>query len=214
MKQSDRAEFAQLLTDVLAYYRQDASKFVLDLWWTACAPFDMEQVRKAMTGHATDAERGMYAPKVADIVRQLGGTRTDRAALAWGRVYEAMGRVGAYSDVIFDDPAIHAVIEDLGGWPKVCRYPSEELSYLQHQFCTAHKAYTQAGGHVYPRRLMGDRSPDSEYERKGLPLPAPVVVGDVEAARAVYRGGTLAGKTMLTQLASSVTGALKLGAPA
>lgn len=202
MKQSDRVEFGKLMSEVMAYYGKDASKFVLDLWFSSCEPFEIEVIRKALTGHAKDAERGVFAPKIADIVRQLAGTRTDRAMLAWGRVFEAMGSIGAYTDVVFDDPAIHAVIEDLGGWPKVCRYPSEEISYLQHNFCTSHKAYTQSGAYAYPARLMGDRSPDGEYERRGLPLPAPVVIGDVDAAGAVYSGGSLAGRVQMTKVKS------------
>ncbi len=31
MLATDRAEFSRLITDVLAYYRQDTSRFVLDL---------------------------------------------------------------------------------------------------------------------------------------------------------------------------------------
>jgi len=197
LKPTDRAEFAQLLTDVLAYYRQDASKFTLDLWWTACERFDLEQVRKSLTAHAMDAEHGKFAPKVSDVVRILAGTVTDRAALAWGKAHEAMSAVGAYTDVVFDDPAIHAVIEDMGGWPKLCRSEVKELSFLQHRFCEAHKAYTGRGTFPYPRRLGGDRSPDSEYERKGLPLPMPAFVGDTNRARAVYQGGG-SGKTQIT----------------
>ena len=196
MQARDQAEFAALITDVLAYYRQNTSTFVLDVWWQACQSFDMEQVRKAVTAHATDAERGQFAPKVADIVRILAGTTTDRAQLAWGKVHDAMGSVGAYSDVVFDDPAIHAVIEDMGGWPKLCRSEVAELSYQQHRFCQAYKAYAGRGEFDYPRRLAGDRSPDAEYEKKGLPLPRPAVVGDRERAKAVYqRGG--AGKARI-----------------
>ena len=198
MKPSDFAEFSTLLTDVLAYYRQDASKFTLGLWWQACQGFDLEQVSKALSAHAMDAERGVFAPKVADIVRVLSGTHTDRAQLAWGKVLEAMGAVGAYTDVIFDDPAIHACVEDLGGWPKVCRTEAKELGYLQHRFCESHKAYTGRGAFEYPRRLMGDRSPDHEYQKFGVALPRPAIVGDVERAKLVYRGGNLAGKTAIT----------------
>ena len=97
------------------------SEFTLQVWCQACQPFTLEQISKAMTAHAVDPERGQFAPKVADVIRILQGTYTDRAQLAWGKALEAMSSVGAYSDVIFDDPAIHAVIEDLGGWPKVCR---------------------------------------------------------------------------------------------
>jgi hypothetical protein len=121
MQPNEKAGLVQLVTDVMAYYRQPISEFVLQVWCQACKPFTLDQVSKAMTAHVTDAERGVYAPKVADLVRVLQGTHTDRAALAWGKVLGAMSAVGAYSDVVFDDPAIHAVIEDLGGWVKTCR---------------------------------------------------------------------------------------------
>ena len=189
MQHSDKPALVQIVTDVLAYYRQPVSEFTLSVWCNACQPYTLEQVSKALTAHATDAERGQFAPKVADMVRILAGTNTDRAALAWGKVHEAMGAVGAYQDVVFDDPAIHAAIEDCGGWPKMCRTETSELSYLQHRFCTAHKAYTGRGTFDYPRRITGDRSPDSEYEKKGLPLPRPAVVGDRTKAQWVFAGG-------------------------
>lgn len=208
MKPSEKVEFAQLITDVLAYYRQDASAFVLTLWWGACKDFEFEQVSKALSAHATDAERGVYAPKVADVVRVLAGTTTDKSALAWGKVLGAMTAVGAYSDVVFDDPAIHAAVEDLGGWPKVCRGEVAELSYLQHRFCQSYKAYAGRGEFEYQRRLQGDRSSNESYVAKGLPLPRPAVVGDVELARKVYRGGSLSAKTVITFGSSEAAKAL------
>lgn len=211
MKPSDRAEFARLVADVMAYYRQDVSTFVLELWWNACQPFDLGQVRQAMTAHATDPEHGRFAPKVADLVRVLSGTRTDAAQLAWGKAFESASRVGAYTDVVFDDPAIHAVIEDLGGWPKFCRSETADLSYLQHRFCESYRAYAGRGRFDYPRRLMGDRSPDHEYEKKGLALPRPSLIGDPSAAAAVYRGGNAAGKTAITFAAAD---ALRIGVAA
>lgn len=190
--------FVKLVTDVHAYYRQPVSEFVLQVWQQACKPYTLEQVSKAMTAHVTDPERGVYAPKVADVVRVLSGTHTDRAALAWGKVLGAMSAVGAYSDVVFDDPAIHAAIEDMGGWVKVCRGEIAELSYLQHRFCQSHKAYTGQGAFEFQRRLIGDRSPDSDYEKKGLPLPKPAIVGDKDMARKVYESGSAAAKTRIT----------------
>jgi hypothetical protein len=198
MKSTERAAFQQLLSDAMAYYRQNVSEFTLDVWWQALQTSTMEEVRKAVTAHAMDPERGQFAPKVADVIRILQGTVTDRAALAWGKVHEAMSAVGAYQDVVFDDPAIHAAIDDLGGWPKVCRTEGKDLSYLQHRFCESHKAYTSRGSFEYPRRLMGDRSPDHEWERKGLPPPRPALVGDPERARLVFDNGSTAGKTAIT----------------
>lgn len=196
MQQNDLPAFRDMLTDVMAYYRQDVSRFVLDLWWNACKPFDLQQIQKAMQRHATDPEHGQFAPKVADLVRILRGTTTDRAALAWGKVLESMSGVGAYTDVVFDDPAIHAAVEDMGGWPKMCRTDLKELGLLQHRFMQSYRAYAERGQFDYPRRLAGDRSPDSEYEKAGLPLPRPALVGDPERAKLVYRGGG-AGKTSI-----------------
>jgi hypothetical protein len=197
MQPNDKPALVALVTDVLAYYRQPVSEFTLSVWWQAVQPYSLEQVRKAMTAHATNPDGGQFAPKVADLVRILDGTHTDRAMLAWGKVHEAMSAVGAYQDVVFDDPAIHAVVEDLGGWPKVCRTELKELGYLQKRFCDGHKAYTGRGTFPYPRRLMGDRSPDGEYERHRLPLPRPALVGDRERAALVYQGVSTAGKTAI-----------------
>lgn len=198
MQTDDRSEFAQLVSDALGYYRQDTSKFLLNLWWSACQGFTLEQVSKALSAHAMDPERGQYAPKIADIVRVLAGTSTDRANLAWGKVHEAMSAVGAYTDVVFDEPAIHSVIEDLGGWPKLCRGEIKDLSYVQHRFCEAYRAYVGRGTFDYPRRLMGDRSPDHEYEKKGIEPPRPALIGNPERCKAVWMGGNLAGKTAIT----------------
>jgi hypothetical protein len=185
----EQDNFGELVTSALAYYRQDCTPFTLAVWWEGCKPFSLEQVSKALTAHATDADRGQYAPKVADIVRILGGTSTDRAAMAWGKVYDAMCGIGAYTDVVFDDPAIHATVNDMGGWPKMCRTSMDDLSYLQHRFCESYRAYSGRQGFDYPRVLGGERSPDELYAKRGLPPPKPAVVGDVERARLVYKGG-------------------------
>lgn len=198
MQHSDFPRLAKMVTEALAYYRQDVSEFTLHVWTQACQGYTLEQVSKALTAHVTDAEKGQFAPKVADVVRVLAGTTTDRAALAWGKVLGAMSAVGAYSDVVFDDPAIHAAVEDMGGWVKVCRGETAELSYLQHRFCQSHKAYTGRGTFEYQRRLVGDRSPDADYLKKGLPLPRPAVVGDRDLAKQVYDGGSAAAKTRIT----------------
>jgi len=198
MTPADKPRLAQVVTDVMAYYRQDATAFTLGIWWEAFKGFELEQVSHALTRHATDPERGQFPPKVADIVRLLQGTPTDRAQLAWGKCLDAMQRIGAYSDIVFDDPAIHAVVEDLGGWSKICRCTYEELSYLQHRFCESHKAYTRQERFEYPRMLSGDRSSDDMYRMKGLKPPAPAVVGDKEVARLVYKGGKTGGKTVMS----------------
>lgn len=198
MKSTDAQNFALLIAGVYAYHRQPCSDALVGMYWRGCQRWDYEQVVKAVDRLTNDAEAGKFPPKIGDITRVLEGTHTDRSQLAWGKALEAMSSVGAYTDVIFDDPAIHACIEDLGGWPKVCRTETKELSYLQHRFCQSHQAYTGRGTFEYPRRLGGDRSPDHEYEKKGLKLPRPALIGNADRCHSVYQGGNLAGKTAIT----------------
>ncbi len=209
MNQSDQARFAALLTDVLAFYGQAVSGFALSVWWEACKGFEYEAVQRALSRHATDPERGMFAPKPADVVRQVQGTPTDRAARAWSVTLDAASRVGAYTDVVFDDPIIHAAIEDMGGWVALCRTDTDRLSYLQHRFTEAYRAYANRGDlTTYPRKLTGDRSPDETYLSRGLPPPKPVLIGDAARAQLVLTNGSTAGRLRLSNVAEVAVGAL------
>jgi hypothetical protein len=201
MNQSEKVAFGELLTNVMAYYGKDASDFLLDAWWSACHNVSLEEIRRAINSHIRNSE---FAPKVSDVVKVLHGSSTDRATLAWGKVLGAMGSVGAYQDVVFDDPAIHAAIVDCGGWQKVCRGELSELSYLQHRFCASHKAYTERGQFEYPRQLGGDRSPDSEYLKYGRPLPRPALVGDPARCAQVLRDGGTGGPAITFKALSDV----------
>lgn len=174
MTPNQKADFYTLIADVLGYWKQDVSEFALNVWWEGCKRFDFEQVSRALSEHATDPDKGQFAPKVADIVRILGGTRTDRSIKEWGRVHSAMSDVGAYSDVDFSDGATHSAIRDMGGWAKMCRTPIDQLSYMQHRFCELYRAYDGQTGDV--PALMGDRPPDGVYLRKGINPPKTALI--------------------------------------
>lgn len=154
MRNDQASEFQRLLTDALAFYGKDVSTFALSVWWEACQPFDMEQVRKAMTTHATDPEHGQFAPKPADIVKALQGTKTDRALMAWSTVYRAFSEVGAYASPEFGDNATHAAINDMGGWPKLCHISTDELPFTQKRFCDLYRAHNSSG-YQEPVQLIG-----------------------------------------------------------
>lgn len=159
MQPGDAQAFQSLMTQVLAFYRQDASEFALSVWWEACNNADLEQVRKALNAHAIHPEKGQFPPRPADIVRELGGTFTDRALLAWGRVARAMSEVGAYASVDFGDLVIHEAISQLGGWPAICRASNDEQSFIQKRFCDFHRTFTTRGAPTdAPLRLQGEHA--------------------------------------------------------
>lgn len=187
----------RLLTDAFAFYGQNVSKFALDVWLQACQPFDMEQVSRAFTAHAMDPEKGQFPPRPADLVRVLQGTQTDRALVAWSKAYDAIRMVGAWQSVAFDDGVIHAVIEDLGGWPTFCASKIDDLPFVSRRFCEAYRAYARRPALAYPRWLSG--LAESENSLHGQPIAAPLLVGEPIQVHRVIEGGSSGPKTLITQ---------------
>lgn len=196
MKPSEKPAFAQLLADALAFYRQDLSTFAIGVWWQACDAFELEQVARALSAHALDPDRGQFAPKPADLVRVLRGTMADRSLVAWGKVLDAMQRVGAYTTVVFDDGAIHAAISDMGGWPAICRGNVDELQFTQKRFCDLHLAYSLRPDLAYPAQLLGEH--DLQNRLAGHGVAPPALIGDASRAKAVAATGTAGPKTAIT----------------
>ena len=190
---SEYPKFIEALAGVHDFYGKELSDFATRVWVEAVKGFDLQQVTKALSAHLMDPEKGQFMPKPADLVKQLQGTQTDRALVAWGKVAGAMSSVGAYTDVVFDDPIIHLCVTDAGGWPKFCRTPYEEQSYLQHRFCEAYRAYANRGTPTeYPGRLTGAGSGPDDYAKRGLQPPKPALVGNRERALEVLTGGSAA----------------------
>ena len=196
MNQSEKAKFLEVLAGVHDFYGKELSKFSGMVWMQACETFDVQQVSKALSAHLMDPERGQYMPKPADIVRQLQGTHTDRALIAFGKVLDAAQRVGAYQSVVFDDGIIHAVVEDMGGWSKLCRSGTDELPFVQRRFCETYRAYAGRLGVQFPARLPGQF--ELENASKGRKVAPPMLIGNPERAAQVMAGGLSAPKTQIT----------------
>jgi hypothetical protein len=198
MQRNDYQKFLQALTAVAEVYGKEMSEAAITMWWKLLEQYDIERVTKALYLCVSNPDYGHFMPKPADVIRAIQGTTTDRASIAWGKVLSAMSEVGAYQAVVFDDPAIHAAIEDCGGWSKLCRTESKELGFVQHRFCGSHKAYTTKGQFDYPRVMLGDRDPDSAYAAKGLDAPRPAFVGMPADCEKVMAGGSASGKGAIT----------------
>jgi hypothetical protein len=187
MQPTDRGDFKDLMTAAMAFYRRDMSPFALGVWWEACKAFELEQVSKALTAHATDPEQGRFPPMPADVVKHLAGTKTDRSLVAWSKAMQAMARVGSWGSVAFDDPAIHATIEDMGGWPLLCATTDDELPFVQKRFCDTYRAYASRPDVPHLAVLRGNHDANPENIKKGL-LQKPALIGDRGRAAMVAAG--------------------------
>lgn len=142
MTPKEKPAFVALLADVLGFYGQATSPFALAVWWQACQPFELVDVRRAMTAHATDPDHGHFAPKPADVIRQLRGSSDEQALLAWTRLLGEIRRVGSYGRPELEPKDMEA-LESLGGWSAVCRSQETDLQWMQKRFCEAYAAHQQ-----------------------------------------------------------------------
>lgn len=210
MVDADKQAFSTLIAGVFAYHRTAVTPAVISVYWRGCAPYTLEQVTKAIDVLTADPEAGRFAPKIADIVRVLQGTQTDRSLIAWGKVSGAMGYVGAYRDVAFDDPLIHLCVNDLGGWPKFCRTPHDEQGYLQHAFSKAYQAYANRPALTeWPSFLVGVSEGAEQYAKVGMAPPRIKLVGDVTVARRVVEGGLAVARLAAAQVVAALPAALQ-----
>lgn len=182
MRPDERQAFGEFITSALGFWQQSVTPFAISVWWQACQGMELADVREAFTRHAMDADRGQWAPKPADLVRQVDGTGSDRALEAWGKVLEAMRRVGARESVAFDDPVIHSAVEDIGGWTAICRSEVDELQWLQKRFIEAYIA-AKRSKRAHPSKLMGEH--EAENRLRGYEPAPPVLIGDQAKAREV-----------------------------
>lgn len=91
-------------------------------------------------------------PQVAEIIQYATHTTEseldDRIVLAKQMLKNTIVRYGSYGSVEFTDKGIHAVIDALDGWQKVCMMSADELEkFLTFEFAKIYKAYTR---HNYP----------------------------------------------------------------
>lgn len=208
MEQSERREFASLMTNVLAYYGREVTPFLIDTYWAGLSSFDFDAVKRAMNVHAADPDRGQFAPRIADITRLLEGSTATQGMMAWTTVERALRTVGAYQSVVFDDPLIMAVIEDMGGWTPLCQGEAEELPFRAKDFERRYSAY-RARREVpqYPSRLVGIIEADNRMA--GFRIPPPVLIGDPDKARQVMESGRAGSVLRLTTAADAVLAMLE-----
>ncbi len=207
MKADDKEQFMTLVADVMAFYKQPFNVFVGSVWWEAMKAYDYPALAQAFNRHAVNPDNGQFAPKPADIVRMMGGTSGDAAMSAWSKVDRASRSIGQYESVIFDDALIHRVVEDMGGWVKVCSCPSEEdFIFVGKEFQNRYRGFAMRSERPeYPAGLIGliqakNKTPDARYR----------MLGDPTKCQNVYRNGRDGGAEQIAMLDVS-NPALRLG---
>jgi hypothetical protein len=194
MQQSDKINFMKLVGDVLSFYRQPFSEFAAGVWWESLKAYDFAAVSQAFSRHAVNPDAGQFPPKPADIVRMMGGTSGDAALSAWSKVERAVRSVGQYESVIFDDALIHRVVDDMGGWVKLCSCPTEtDFVFVAKEFQNRYRGFAMRSERpAYPAALTGLAHAENVLAGQARALEYRMI-GDAAQCQQVYAGGASPG---------------------
>lgn len=204
MRDDDREDLGAMLAKIMGVYGKQITTGFVDVFFDALSAYDLDSVRRGLNAHVQNPDSGQFPPKPADVVRLVDGTSQDQGMQAWSRVDKAVRRIGPYQSVVFDDAIVHRVMDDMGGWVKLCNTGSEDDYKFQGlEFARRYRAFVIAGGvgDAYPHYLIG--MTEAENGRGGFKAPAPLLIGDRAACLAVLRDGA-GGRLGITHAGKSV----------
>lgn len=185
-------KFFALLKAMGEYYDKSFSGIVYEIWFNDIRRFDYKAVKRAFAIHRQNPASGKFMPKSADIIGILEGSHQSNSFIAWTKVKKAFGAAGQYQSVVFDDPIIHSVISDMGGWIRFCQSQEREQPFLKKEFTERYQAFKTSGGVVeYPKQLEGLHN--AENRQKGLieHIESPVLIGNKNKAQKVLTGSNI-----------------------
>lgn len=154
MEPSDRPRFAQAIAGLCVAFNRPADELLFRTYESALSDLSIEAIEAA----ALQILRTGREMPVPGAIRDAaaGGKPSDLAEIAWESLLNAIRRHGAYSSVMFDDPALAAAIRGLGGWQRICDLSSEELhSYARHAFLQAYRAWSGRSADLHVEEMPG-----------------------------------------------------------
>ncbi len=187
MIDSDKKEFMTCMVGIADIYQKSLTPESLKLYWNILKKYDLDGVVNAFNRHVSSADVGQYMPKPADIIKIIDGGGYARSAIAWSQVEKALRQVGTYQSVVFDDPIIHIVLSDMGGWILLGNITEQELPFKAREFEKRYSGYLLRDTFNYPKKLMG--LSESHNETEGQKIEPPVFIGDAKKAVRVMEGG-------------------------
>jgi hypothetical protein len=125
----DKKIFMQLIGDLWeGMGRKDPpGNTLLKMWYITLRKMTPDQLGRAIVRYLEEKSDEYCTPK---LLLELGGVTSagDTAAIeAWDDVVKEISRVGAYQTPRFRDVRTAAVIQNLGGWIRVCDTKPDEL---------------------------------------------------------------------------------------
>ncbi len=123
----DRHAFATLMIGLGELFDKSISKALIEIYWTALKGFTDLEIKTAFNQVALQKE---WFPKPIHIIELIQGSKEGKAGEAYQCLIQAVGQVGAYNSIIFEDVGIQAVVMAWGGWVSVCERKYDDWRYV------------------------------------------------------------------------------------
>lgn len=189
MNQSDYDNFVDIMQLVSEQYGKKPSDGLIALYWQGLKGYEFAAVREAIGKHLANTDTGQYMPKIADVIRMMQGTSLDSALSAWSKVDKAVRYAGTYESVVFDDPLIHRVLHDMGGWLSLGTKTDDEWPFIAREFENRYRGFKSRNERVeYPAKLIG--LSEAHNAKEGQKIAVPVLIGDKTKALEVLNLGS------------------------
>ena len=188
MEAKDKIRFAEIMSAMAELYEMNLSDVVMEIWFKSLSEFPVDTVSIAVFDYMKNPDCGRYKPKPADIIKMITGTTTDSSCLAWTKVEKAVRMIGDYRTVVFDDPIIHKVITDMGGWIGFGDTTEKEWGFKANDFKQRYRIYASRGQIEPVSKLIGTH--ESNNAKNGFKgVDKPVLIGDDKKAKKLLNGG-------------------------
>jgi len=187
MKQSEKVIFTRLMLSIAELYQKKISVQQIEIYWRSFHNFSLDVIREALDKHVLNPDNGQFMPKPADIIRFLQGTSEQQALHAWDKVTSAISDIGSYMSIIFDDPLIHLVVGEMGGWIKLCESSEKVLLFRGQEFQKRYRCYIGQKSLPYPRQLTGIIEQVNQSSSHNF--YSTILYGNIEKAMQVFYQG-------------------------
>jgi hypothetical protein len=186
MTPDEKPKFVTMFAKIWSgIYSKEISTNTLDLYWKILESCSLSAIERALFKHLRDAERGRFLPLPSDLMHQINGSSPFLSA--WTKVSKAIQIHGTYQTVVFDDPIIHCVIHEMGGWIQLCEQEVSKLPFYQKEFERRYQYYFRHPPNNHPKSLMGKA--DQYNQQIGFSLSLPCFYGDKQQSHQVYESG-------------------------
>lgn len=167
-----KEKFSELLAILGEIFDKSISTSLAKIYFDALKSFSDEMIKEAFNKASLTLK---FFPKPVELIEIIQGDKNEKAITAWEKFYHAIGRVGPYRSVQFDDQAIHSTVELMGGWVDSGKWSVNEMKWKQKDFLAIYPVMAKKKNH--PDHLGGISEMDNIKKGMLNDIPKPVFIG-------------------------------------